>query len=202
MVLSPYEDQGVNQITSWVIVLGSFPALRFVTLCLEDAPGLENCYPQCGPWTSHIGIPWQLVRSAVSGLMQIYWISIHILAKFLDSRAPIAIASLLDVLLPSTLQPLDALEHNSCWRPGGLFSIHIYFHGLLSPWLLRVVSAGLCLLTPSREREVFQVTYGSAQWLAQRPQYCLAQPKINWKRKLNIASIWSKFINSAAKQYQ
>lgn len=34
------------------------------------------------------------------------------------------------------------------------------------------------------------------------PQYCFAQPKINWKRKLDIASIWGKFINSAAKQSQ
>ena len=61
-ILSLCEDQGMDQITSWA----SFPALRFVTLCLKDAHGLENCHAKHGLWTHSIGVPWQLVGNAQS----------------------------------------------------------------------------------------------------------------------------------------
>lgn len=148
---------------------GNRPALRFVTLCLEDGHGLENCYPKHGPWTSSIGNPWQLVRNTVSGLIQTYWISTCSLAKFPDSGVPVAVPSQLDVLWPFTLWPLDALYHSHCWipRPGLLYILLLL--GLLSPCLLRVVCVGSHLPTPPEEHKVCQVTSGSAQPLAQRP---------------------------------
>lgn len=93
------------------------------------------------------------------GPRQTYGLSIHISAKLPGSRGLVAAASLLDGLLPFTLQPLDALEHSCCRvpRPGATSSPSSSpSKARPSPCLLRVVPAGSGLLTPPKHREVLR----------------------------------------------
>lgn len=142
------------------LVPGVFvPAVRRVPLCLKDARCLENCNAKSGPCTSSTGTPGSSLETHSLGPRQTYGLSIYISAKLPGSRGLVAAASLLDGLLPFTLQPLDALEHSRCRvpRPGATSSPSSSpSRARPSPCLLRVVPAGSGLLTPPKHREVLR----------------------------------------------